>query len=896
MELFILQKIFLVIAIICSKTEENQAVKRSIDLAATHALISDVRLSKDVVPTSYEIYLEPKINESTFDGFIRMNLICKADSKKIMIHAHYDLYINDRNIKLKRNTIKQGTECVLEIPFNGDVWENSEGLFKGFYINSSKNNKEVYFATNMRPNNARRVIPCFDEPEFKVPFTVSIARPKEFVILFNTPLQRSELHSSLDEYMIDFFETTPPISTFTFGLIITKLQKLDPYSEQIDPQVQPNINIWSNNINMEDLQKIQHKLELIYNLIRNFFNVTVPLKKIDIVGIPEVSFIQPVNNWGLLLIRKEELLNEGFYILTQELISQWLGSWVTPFWWADAHINKALSSFLASEIVIQIDGGVEFNGKYPMTKLYSIYYEFSKRYPHSRITAMKQETTSFKTELVIRMLHLTLGKNTFQNGIRSFLSAHFYSTFSADNLWNALTKQALGDSTLLSQYNVAEIANSWLSKDRLPVINADRDYLKKTLTVKQKVYLRERPHDVPGKDKMLWWIPITISRQDKLDFSRCEPYVWMGNTSQLNIDNMPSNDNFIIVNQEEIGPFPVNYDEQNWNLISKYLLTDDGREKVPTYTRAKLLHDAWNLAYAGDLSFTTALNMMLFMKFERNHIVWNPVFTFIDQIGRHIAMSQVHTKFEAYIRGLLAPLYEELGTEQLPEQDWKKDLRALAKKFLCQAGYHPCVKEAQNAFKFWQNSPSPNYENPVPNQYICPVFKWGSIEEWNFGLQRIAEFPKSRQPSERTFLLKSLTGCPIQPEKYNRLLQIAIIEEHPYFTDSDKILIFRTLAGSSVGYMTLFNFLTENWQILRQKFTNRTTLWDSLISSATGIFTTEEGYQMVKKLHEQHSGEFGSAEHIIQNSLRIIKEESKWSMENLPVIENWLDNFNPVGK
>lgn len=62
--------------------------------------------------------------------------------------------------------------------------------------------------------------------------------------------------------------------------------------------------------------------------------------------------------------------------------------------------------------------------------------------------------------------------------------------------------------------------------------------------------------------------------------------------------------------------------------------------------RAKLLHDAWNLAYAGDLHFETALNMTLFMTSERNHVVWNPVFTFIDQVGRRIEMSSVHKKFE----------------------------------------------------------------------------------------------------------------------------------------------------------------------------------------------------------------------------------------------------------
>lgn len=48
---------------------------------------------------------------------------------------------------------------------------------------------------------------------------------------------------------------------------------------------------------------------------------------------------------------------------------------------------------------------------------------------------------------------------------------------------------------------------------------------------------------------------------------------------------------------------------------------------------------------------------------------------------------------------------------------------------------------------------------------------------------------------------------------------------------------------------------------------------------------------MVSKLYMQRKGEFGSAQHIIEKSLRNIKEESKWSAENLPVIERWLDDY-----
>lgn len=92
-----------------------------------------------------------------------------------------------------------------------------------------------------------------------------------------------------------------------------------------------------------------------------------------------------------------------------------------------------------------------------------------------------------------------------------------------------------------------------------------------------------------------------------------------------------------------LAPFPVNYEKDNWNLLLQYLQSEK-RLSIPALTRAKLLHDAWNLAFAGELSFATALNMTLFLKNEKDYLVWEPVFTMIDHIGRHIC-SCIKEKF-----------------------------------------------------------------------------------------------------------------------------------------------------------------------------------------------------------------------------------------------------------
>lgn len=120
------------------------------------------------------------------------------------------------------------------------------------------------------------------------------------------------------------------------------------------------------------------------------------------------------------------------------------------------------------------------------------------------------------------------------------------------------------------------------------------------------------------------------------------------------------------------------------------------------------------------------------MKHEREHLVWNPVFTLIDHIGNHIDMSTVHKKFEViekrisqkkwnkidsapqtYVRILLTPLYEELGPfAHDGEEKWKDNLRSLSRLFLCRAGYRPCIEEAQTAYKRWMDSENPDDGNP----------------------------------------------------------------------------------------------------------------------------------------------------------------------------------------
>jgi hypothetical protein len=70
-----------------------------------------------------------------------------------------------------------------------------------------------------------------------------------------------------------------------------------------------------------------------------------------------------------------------------------------------------------------------------------------------------------------------------------------------------------------------------------------------------------------------------------------------------------------------LGFYRVNYDENNWDLLINYLNSED-YEKIPPVNRAQLLDDALNLARAGILKYSTALELTQYLKKEVDFIPW----------------------------------------------------------------------------------------------------------------------------------------------------------------------------------------------------------------------------------------------------------------------------------
>lgn len=89
--------------------------------------------------------------------------------------------------------LKKGVECQLEMHFSGKLYnDTSEALFRSSYKDATTGETKWFLASYFRPNLARRVFPCFDEPHFKATFLLKVARLENMISLSNMPRDTSE--------------------------------------------------------------------------------------------------------------------------------------------------------------------------------------------------------------------------------------------------------------------------------------------------------------------------------------------------------------------------------------------------------------------------------------------------------------------------------------------------------------------------------------------------------------------------------------------------------------------------------------------------------------------------------------------------------------------------------
>lgn len=169
------------------------------------------RLPRSIIPNTYTVRLKiPDVHNKTYTGTEVITFTTVEQVDKILMNSS-PVHINITKIDLNEdgyihhcswNYTDNLTDIVsiscnktLESNQVYSIMLNYESIFSsdvqfGFFKMQykEKDNEEMVLLTRLSPTYARRVFPCFDEPNFKATFNFFVAYPRTYHILGNTPV------------------------------------------------------------------------------------------------------------------------------------------------------------------------------------------------------------------------------------------------------------------------------------------------------------------------------------------------------------------------------------------------------------------------------------------------------------------------------------------------------------------------------------------------------------------------------------------------------------------------------------------------------------------------------------------------------------------------------------
>lgn len=269
----------------------------------------------------------------------------------------------------------------------------------------------------------------------------------------------------------------------------------------------------------------------------------------------------------------------------------------------------------------------------------------------SQISTIFDRISYAKGSSIIRMMHLFLGDEVFFGGVSNYLQKYKYNNAEQDNLWESLTEVAHQHESLDKSLSIKRIMDTWTKQTGYPIITVTRNYNNNSAEVVQRRFLTDStPTKLSDNDSPCWWVPLSFTTEQQLDFNTTEPKEWLecdeNNVAvKKELIDLPEPDEWILFNVQISGLYKVQYDDRNWDLLIEQL-TGPEHEKIATLNRAELINDALDLAWSGNQDYAIALRLIKYLKQEKEYLPWRAALSTLSDVSRMLRRTSQYGLFK----------------------------------------------------------------------------------------------------------------------------------------------------------------------------------------------------------------------------------------------------------
>jgi aminopeptidase N len=328
------------------------------------------------------------------------------------------------------------------------------------------------------PSDASTVFPCFDQPDLKARFALTLDIPAHWAAVSNAPTAETVDRGATRRVR---FRETEPISTYLLGFAAGPFATLDERDDAGAPQ--PEARLWVRKSRLERARGeapglfLLHRLALGY--FTDYFGFPFPFPKHDLVLIPEFPY-GGMEHAGATFLREDAVLfpfqpsaNDRLrraQLLLHETSHQWFGDLVTMRWFDDLWLKEGFANFMSAKAAAELLP--EHNAWNAFHQLKAAAYRTDatrgttpiwQRLPN--LSAAKSAYGSIvysKAPAVLRQAEFYLGEDAFRRAVQAFVHTHAYG--SAD--WNGLVRAF----ETASGRKLDAWATAWVRRPGMPTV------------------------------------------------------------------------------------------------------------------------------------------------------------------------------------------------------------------------------------------------------------------------------------------------------------------------------------------------------------------------------------------------------------------------------------------
>ena len=806
------------------------------------SIIDPYRLPRDIIPKIYELKLIPDLDAATFSGEVNItfNVLTKTNtiilnSKQLNITSIHVNEKKEKNFKLdsetERITIKTknflytGTTAYLKIRFTGILNDDLAGFYRSTYIDGN-GTKQIIATTQMEPSDCRRAFPCWDEPEFKAIYRITLVVNNDLTVVSNSQ-EVSRIPTSNNKVIVSFADTIP-MSTYLVAFIVGRFEST------------PTINVNGTLMRILHVPGKSNLTELGLRVgefslkwFENYFGIKYPGKKIDLVAIPDFS-AGAMENFGCITFRETALLVDSNNstqseqirvadVVSHENAHMWFGDLVTMKWWNGLWLNEAFATFME---IAACDAfkpewnrwtsfSIERSSAFEVDSLESTRpVEFTVKTP-DQANAMFDVLTYQKGGSLLRMLEMFMGKDRFRNGIRNYLTKYSYKNAETSDLWDSIEETLKND--MNNFIPVRNIMDSWIFQKGYPLIIVNIDAENNDIIFRQERFTFNKSNQYPT----LWSVPIHFRDSGEINEKKI-----LFNTREIRVKIVDSSKP-IIINANGYGYYRVAYSPE---LFARFnLATISQMSNIERYI---LVDDAWNAVIADRLSAIEYLDFIKNFSNERDLNVWNVISKNFNQLQR-ILPNDKQILLKSRIMNLIKPAFDSITwTSQPNENNTTKQLRSIL--IILMAYNANDIETQQKAREIFNNAENGQFIDPEMIEAVTIIVSLtgGEIE---FNLLK-NKFKSAETPQEKIRALYALANFQ-SAELVKNACDFALSNE--VRTQDAPSLINLLIANRNYGNVA-WNIIKERWNEINEKYNSSFSSIIKAISSVSLLNTPQQ--------------------------------------------------------